>query len=371
MRAIGVFPKERSLRLVDHPEPSIELGDHVKVRILDVGVCGTDREIARFDYGASPPGSPYLVLGHESLGRVVEVGPGVKHLRPGDLVVSMVRRPCPHPACLACRSGRPDFCFTGDFKERGIKQLHGYMTEHIVEEERYMHKVPESLRSVGVLIEPLTIAEKALTQVWDVQQRLPWTAACARAGEAHGGRALVLGAGPVGMLGALALLVRGYETCVYSRNPEDSFKANWVRKVGARYVSSTTTTLSELAQELDRIDLIYEATGAASLSFRALETLGPNGVFIFTGVPGRKGPSSLDEGRLMRNLVLNNQLVFGTVNAGSEAFDAAIGDLARFAQRWPDPLKELITGRFAIDAYEKLLLEPREGIKNVLCFAQD
>jgi threonine dehydrogenase-like Zn-dependent dehydrogenase len=205
MRAVAVFPPEKSIRIVDHPEPVLEHPRDVKLAILDVGICGTDREIACFDYGTPPPGSPYLVIGHESLGRVIEIGSGVTRVKPGDLVVTMVRRPCPHPECRACTNGRQDFCFTGDFTERGIKQRHGYMTERVVDDQRYMHVVPSHLQDVGVLVEPLTIAEKALIQVWDVQERLPWTAPGAPAGDGHGQKALVLGAGPVGLLGALAL----------------------------------------------------------------------------------------------------------------------------------------------------------------------
>ena len=202
MRAVAVFPAEKAIRLVDHPEPVIEEPTEVKLEILDVGICGTDREIARFDYGTPPPDSDYLVIGHESLGRVIEVGPAVTRVKKGDLVVTMVRRPCPHPDCRACTRGRQDFCFTGDFTERGIGGRHGFMTEHVVDDQKYMHVVPGHLRPVGVLVEPLTIAEKALIQVWDVQERLPWTAPGTPQGEGHGQRAVVLGAGPVGLLGA-------------------------------------------------------------------------------------------------------------------------------------------------------------------------
>src|ERR1700754_2503618 len=220
MRAVAAFPAEKSMRLVDHPEPPAPRGSEVALRVLDVGVCGTDREIAHFDYGTPPTGSDYLVIGHESLGRVIEVGPDVQHVRKGDLVVTTVRRPCPHPDCRACSVGRQDFCFTGDFSERGIKERHGFMTELVVDDERFMHVVPGALREVGVLIEPLTIAEKGLRQVWDVQDRLPWTTPGAHLPGA-GHQALVLGAGPVGMLGLLALLVRGFDTWMYSGSPPD------------------------------------------------------------------------------------------------------------------------------------------------------
>lgn len=370
MRAVALFPGDRTMRIVDHPEPQLQADTDVLVQILDVGVCGTDREIARFEYGSPPPGSPYLVIGHESLGRVLETGRAVTGVKPGDLVVTTVRRPCGRPECRACSKGRQDFCFTGDFTERGIKGRHGFMTERVVDDQRFIHLVPGHLREVGVLVEPLTIAEKALIQVWDVQQRLPWTAAGVEAGSGHGQNVVVLGAGPVGLLGALALLVRGFETWVYSLEPGDGPKARWVESVGAHFVSAATTTLAQLARAIGNVDLIYEATGSAGVAFQALGVLGVNGVFVFTGVPSRRGPIELNAGVLMRALVLENQLVFGTVNAGADAFRAAAGDLARFHARWPRQLPGLITRRCPPAAAPELLARPAMGIKSVVTFAE-
>lgn len=368
MRAVAALPAERSVRIVEHPEPRIEHPTEVLLQVLEVGICGTDREIARFDYGEPPPGSSYLVIGHESLARVVEAGPEVGRVRRGDLVVTMVRRPCGRPECSACASGRQDFCLTGEFSERGIRRRHGFMTERVVDDQRYLHVIPLHLRDVGVLVEPLTIAEKALIQLWDVRKRLPWTAAGVPAGSGHGERAVVLGAGPVGLLGALALLVRGYDTWVYSRQREDDPKARWVEAVGATYVSSGRTPLDALAARVGNVDLVYEATGAASIAFHALGILGVNGVYVFTGVPGRKGPISLDADAIMRDLVLKNQLLFGTVNAGFDAFQAAVDDLSRFHARWPEALRALITDRHPPEACPGLLTGPATGIKSVVSF---
>jgi threonine dehydrogenase-like Zn-dependent dehydrogenase len=370
MRAVAVFPEERAVRVVDHPEPHLERDTDVLLEVLDVGICGTDREIARFEYGGLPPRSPYLVVGHESLARVVEAGRGVTRVKPGDLVVTMVRRPCPHPGCRACSRGRPDFCFTGDFTERGIKGRHGFMTERVVDDQRFVLVVPPHLRDVGVLVEPLTIAEKALIQVWDVQERLPWTAAGTPAGSGHGENAVVLGAGPVGLLGAMALLVRGFETWVYSLEPPDGPSARWAEAVGARYVSSASTSLPDLVGRVGNVDLVYEATGAAAVAFQALEVLGVNGVFVFTGVPGRRGPIEISASLIMRDLVLENQLVFGTVNAGADAYGAAVDDLARFHARWPQQLRALIAHRHPPETAPALLLGPASGLKHVVSFAE-
>jgi glucose 1-dehydrogenase len=367
MRAVAVVPGDKRIELIDdHPTPVIEADDEVVLDVLDVGVCGTDREIVRFEYGTPPPDARYLVIGHESLARVARTGSAVERVRPGDLVVVMVRRPCPHASCAACRAHRQDFCFTGDFTERGIKGAHGFMTEQVVDAERYLHAVPAALRDVAVLIEPLTIAEKALIQVWDIQERLPWTPA--GAGDGHGRRAVVLGAGPVGLLGALACIVRGFETWVYSREVPTGAAGTWVGEVGAHYVCSEQTSLAELRTQVGTIDLVYEATGASKLAFETLAVLGTNGVFCFTGVPGRKAKIELDSATLMRDLVLKNQLVFGTVNAGAGAFAAAITDLALFHARWPTQLPQLITKRVTPDEAVGVLKKDPGGLKTVVAF---
>ncbi len=369
MRAIAVFPKAREVRLVDAPEPRLEAPTQVRLQMLDVGVCGTDREICAFAYGTPPPGSDHLIIGHESLARVQEIGAAVRGLRPGDLVVPMVRRPCPHDHCAACRLDRQDFCFTGDFRERGIKGAHGYMTELVVEDQKYLVPVPPALRDVAVLVEPLTIAEKALIQLWQLQERLPW--ACPhKPGKDHGHcrRALVLGAGPVGLLGAMALAARDFETIVYSREPAPNPKAELVESIGASYVSTDQVSPDGIAARFGAIDVVYEAAGASAVAFETMQALGANSVFVFTGVPGRKAPVEVDTDLLMRNLVLRNQIVLGTVNAGRDAFEAAIRDLGSFRERWPRALRGLLSGRHPVESYRELLTGRSTGIKHVLGF---
>jgi len=370
MKAVAVIPEKREVALIEHEEPRITTRTQVKLRMLDVGVCGTDREICAFQYGTPPDGERHLVIGHESFGEVIEVGEAVSRLRPGDLVIPMVRRPCPHAHCAACRAGRQDFCFTGDFAERGISRLHGFMTERVVDDERYMHVVPKALRDVGILVEPLTIAEKALIQVDDVQERLPWACEVVPGkGRRACHRAVVIGAGPVGLLGAMALVARGFDTAIYSRELAPNPKADLAAAIGARYFSAQNTPVERLVAELGNIDLVYEATGASQVAFQMMKALGTNGIFVFTGVPGRKAAIEVDTDTIMRNLVLKNQVVFGTVNAGEEAFAAAIADLAVFEQRWSAPLRALITGRYPVESYRDLLVGPPQGVKNVLRFA--
>jgi threonine dehydrogenase-like Zn-dependent dehydrogenase len=367
MKAVAVFPASKQVKVIDHPEPKISSPTEVKLRMIDVGVCGTDKEIVTFQYGTPPEGSDYLVIGHESLGEVIETGPGVKTLHKGDLVVTMVRRPCNHPECVACRSGRQDFCYTGDFTERGIKGRHGFMTELVVDDEKYMNHVPDEMRDVAVLVEPMTIAQKAIEQLWRVQSRLPW--ACAiEPGQPpqYCHNAVVLGAGPVGLLGAMALVLQGFKTYVYSKNPMPNPRADLCKSIGVQYISSDETSVDEMAKMVGGIDLVYEAVGASSLAFDVMRVLGTNGVFIFTGVPGRKSPIPVDTDLLMRDFVLKNQVVYGTVNAGKTAFRDSISDLGCLRKRWPDSVRKLITGRFKIDQAVDLLTGKVDGIKNVV-----
>jgi threonine dehydrogenase-like Zn-dependent dehydrogenase len=360
MRALAVFPERRELSLIDVPKPVRRTQSEVTVRIREVGICGTDREICGFHYGTPASGSERLVLGHEALGEVVEVGSGVRTLSPGDLVALTVRRPCEAPSCVACRAGRQDFCVSGGFVERGIKGADGYMTELVVEEERYLVRVPHRLAEVGVLVEPLTIAAKAAVDLDAILRRYPW--------EPVGLRALVLGAGPIGLLGAMMLVARNVTTFVYSREAADSDRAELTRSFGAEYVSAGDTSLPELPTRAGKADIVFEAVGTARVAFGALSALAPNGVFILSGVPASHGPIEIDLDGIMRDIVLKNQVLFGTVNASRSAFEAAVRQLEQFMGLFPDALRSLITHRAKLEDAPDLLRRPN-GIKQVVALA--
>jgi threonine dehydrogenase-like Zn-dependent dehydrogenase len=362
MRAVGVSLRRREVRMIDHPEPRISSPDEVKLRILEVGVCGTDREICEFKFGEAPGGSEFLVLGHEAVAEVVEVGSAVRHLTPGTLVVPMVRLPCASPGCRACLAQRQDFCETDTFPEHGIRRAHGFMTERVIGREKFLVPVPPELREVAVLVEPLTILEKALAELPAIQSRMPWRTA---PGPGPGDRALVLGAGPVGLLGAMTFLLRGCDTTVVARSPASTPNADVTTAIGARYVSSRELPLRELAAKTGRYDVIYEAAGAPAAAFESLSALATNGVSILTGVPGRE-PIEIDGGGVVREMVLRNQILLGTVNADRDSFKRAIADLRLMNERWPREVRRLITGRFPLESYAELLLEKPRGIKSIL-----
>jgi threonine dehydrogenase-like Zn-dependent dehydrogenase len=349
--------------MVQAPEPRPPRPRDVLLRPLEVGICGTDREIAEFKYGSPPADSDYLILGHEALAQVVE--PGGSRFRAGELVVPMVRRPCPHEYCCPCRSGRQDYCVTGDFTECGIKGAQGFMADLAVAPEEYLVRVPPELREVAVLTEPLTIAEKAMREVRNIQDRL--SPSCRHFGSPN---AVVFGAGPVGLLGAMLLLQEGYTTWVYSRGSEQSAKAGLAVALGATFVSSDRETPAQLAGRIGNIDVVYEATGASAPAFALLEVLGVNGIFVFTGIPGRKEPAPVPTGEIMRRLVLRNQVVFGTVNAGRWAYEHALADLEEFLIRRPEATHKMITSRLPIESFEQAIRDT-SGIKTVVQFSKD
>lgn len=359
MRALIVNPGKKTLRLAERPPPRPPRNTEALLRILDVGICGTDREIASFEYGTPPAGAEDFVLGHEALGEVMAVGPDVTSLQVGDLVVPTVRRPCSNPRCPACRVGRQDFCTTNEFSERGIVRADGYLAEQVLEEERYLVPVPAALRDVGVLVEPLSVVSKAAEEYSVIHTRFAF--------EAPKSRGLVLGAGAIGLLGAMSLRASGFETYVFSREPEDTPRAALIGSLGCHYVSSARTAVERLRERIGAMDMIFEAVGVPEVAWGALPALAANGIYALTGVPALGEPVLGDQRRWMRDIVLNNQLIFGTVNAGRSAYEQSVFRLEQFLALFPGQLRELIR-RVPLDEAPEIIANGR-GIKDVVTFA--
>jgi threonine dehydrogenase-like Zn-dependent dehydrogenase len=249
---------------------------------------------------------------------------------------------------------------SGGYRERGIKDASGFMAEYIVDDERTLLAVPRSLADVAVLVEPLTVAAKAAIELEAVVRRYPW--------EQTSSRGLVLGAGPIGLLGAMTMVSRGIDTVVYSREPRDSGRARIVEAIGARYVSAEDSPLSGLAAEVGTFDVVFEAVGVAKVAFEAMAALGPNGMFIFSGVPGGHKPVEMDLSSVMRDVVLKNQVLVGVVNASSYAFETAIRQLEQFMVLFPDAVRSLITERRPLREAPEVLRQSA-GIKQVISLA--
>ncbi len=364
MKAVALLPGTATIELVDRPEPLVLSPDEVKVRILRVGICGTDREEAAGGRALAPEGRIDLVIGHEMFGQVVETGKSVTAVKPGDHAVLTVRRGCGE--CLPCLMNRSDMCTTGKYRERGIWGLDGYQTELVVDKEQYVIRVPDDLETVGVLAEPLSVAEKAIDEAVRIQMsRLPEAAASPN--WLRGRRCLVAGLGPIGLLAALALRLRGAE--VYGTDVVDAASARpqWLSRIGGIYVDGRSVPPDRVEHELGGMDLIFEATGAASLEFNLLDALGKNGVYALTGIPGGDRPLQLDGAELVRRLVLGNQVMIGSVNASRGYFQMAVDDLARARLAWGDHVERLISDRLPYRDFQTALTrhEPDE-IKVVL-----
>lgn len=352
MRALAFDPAARSLALVsDLPTPAAEAPDSLLVSVLEVGVCGTDREIVRGLLGTPPEGSPYLVLGHEMLGRVVSFGASVSGFAVGDLVVFTVRRPCGLPTCAPCARGESDLCVTDRYTERGIRSAHGFATSLVSDSAAFAVRVDPALRPFGVLLEPLTIVEKALSSAALVQRRVGWSSLSSAS------RALVIGAGPVGLLASCVLLLRGIETHVSDLLPASSARAQLASALGAVYDSGGLASLD--------FDLVFEATGSPAAAWPAVASLAADGLLVMVGLAG-PSPHSVDGGELMRRLVAGNRAVLGAMNANRSHFALAASDLALMARRWPAELERMIVRKPLSEAPELLAGPVGEQIKTVL-----
>jgi glucose 1-dehydrogenase len=334
MKALVVEPgRAGSARVADMP---VAAGDHeVSVRVLEVGVCGTDREIVHGLFGIAPDGEDLLVLGHEVLGVVERDGHGF--LR-GDLVSATVRRACGR--CVACAEGSPDGCLTGAYLERGITRLHGFARELVSEDPAQLVLVPRELERLGVLVEPASDCVRALRHARSIRDRLP--------GQLR--RALVTGAGTIGTLVTYLLRLDGVDVVTASREASRPI----VEASGARYVSTAGTDL----EDLGTFDLVVECAGDAHLTAAALRLLDRSGVTCILGIDGRDQTVPVDGRTLGIDFVLENRVLFGSVNARRSDWDDAVTSLDAMRRRWPDALEQLIALRVPLDRFEEALAFP-------------
>jgi threonine dehydrogenase-like Zn-dependent dehydrogenase len=316
--------------------------------VLRVGLDGTDKEIAAGEYGAAPDGADFLVEGHEGFGQVVEVGPAVLELSPGDYVVARVRRA---GMSLHDQIDTPDMTTDDVYFEHGISRVHGFLTEYYVEEPRYLIKIPPALKEVGVLLEPTSVAEKGITQAYEIQRRLKvW----------HPSRAAVLGAGTIGLLATMALRNRGLQVTTFGLDEPPYLNSDLVETLGARYVSTKQTSLGDFAATEGSFDLVFEATGFSPVVFEAMHSLlNKNAVLVLSSVTGGDRMVEVPADKINLDFVLGNKVMVGTVNANREHFEAGVRDLAMAEAQWPGWLSRLLTHRVegltgCLEAFEHL-----------------
>jgi threonine dehydrogenase-like Zn-dependent dehydrogenase len=352
MKAISVKPGTKIIHVIDRDEPRVQAPDEIKLQVLNVGICGTDREEAAGGRCAPPEGHDELVIGHEMIGKVVEIGADVKKVKVGNYAVFTVRRPCEE--CPACKMGRSDMCYSGEYSERGIWKRDGYQTEFVVDNEPYVIKLPQEIAQIGVLTEPLSVAEKAIDESLRAQQsRLP--DAVSSPDWLDGRRCLVAGMGPIGLLAALVLRLHGAEVYGLDIVDEESVRARWLKSIGGQYIDGRQVPANRIDTQIGTMDFIFEATGVANLEFNLLDALAINGIYVLTGIPSGSRPLSIPGAELIRSLVLKNQVMLGSVNASSEHYRMAVEDLVKAQHRWGDHVAGLITHRYAYTDYEKSL----------------
>lgn len=349
MQALVVRPGEaQSARVADVPAPAARSGE-VALRTLEVGVCGTDREISEGLFGVAPEGAEELVLGHEFLGVVDRDGHGFAR---GDLVTAMVRRSCEH--CLACGEGAPDSCLTGDYSERGITRLHGFARELVAEEPAQLIGIPPSLGRLGVLVEPTSICERAIRHARAIGGRQPWQLQ----------RALVVGAGAIGMLSTYLLRLAGLEVWTAALDPAGGPRAELVTASGARYASTAAEPLTSLREEVGGFDLVVEATGNAQVMADSIGMLRRSGVACLLGLDPRRRTVELDGRVIGVDTILENRVVFGSVNANRVDWLAAVESLDRARERWPEVLPQFVGLRVPLDRFAEAF--GHEGVKATL-----
>jgi glucose 1-dehydrogenase len=348
MKAITVEPKKPgTAKLMDIPEPDLHEGA-ILVEAIAVGVCGTDVEIVEGKYGWAPPGQQHLVLGHESLGRVIDPGPS--GFKKDDLVVGIVRRPDPVP-CPNCAVGEWDMCRNGLYTERGIKEIHGFMSERWRIEPEYAIKVDPSLGILGVLLEPTTVVTKALEQIGMIGRRSFWEPR----------NILVTGAGPIGLLAALSLKIFGVEEVHVLDRVETGAKPDLVRELGATYHSGRVADIGF------EPDAIVECTGVGQVIADSIKKVGANGIVCLTGVGHGGIITQAAIADIAAAAVLRNNVIVGSVNANKRHWYRAGQTLAKADRNW---LAKLITRRETPENFMNALERKPDDIKVIIQFSQ-
>lgn len=354
MKAIAITPRvPDSARVVDVPEPDMN-NDQVLVRMVRGGICGTDMEINAGEFGEAPPGTDYLILGHENLGQVERVGARASRFKKGAFVVATVRRPC---GCINCAAGESDMCLADQFTERGIRRQHGFLAEYYADYEDFLIEVPAHLRAVGILLEPYSIVSKAMWQVWKIQERMVWQPRTA----------LVTGAGTIGLFAALALRARGLEVVICARSKRGTLNSRLAEEAGITYVSLQDTPLDEIPSLMhQRVDVIFEATGHGPTALKTLEMVTANGVVILNSVTSAAHPVTVNSDALNMRMVMGNMLAVGVVNANRKYFEMGVTAFEDFQERFPGILERMLTRRVALNDFSLDVLKERRGVKTTI-----
>lgn len=363
MKAIAVYPgKPNTAHLAEMPKPSVDEvpnGRGVLVKVLRVGVDGTDKEINAAEYGQAPPGFDFLVIGHEGFGRVEAVGPNVVEVKPGDYVVATVRRP---GSSIYDLIGTNDMTTDDTYFERGINLRHGYMSEYYVDDAEFIVKIPQGLKEVGVLLEPTTVVEKGIAQAYEIQRRLRvWRPK----------RAAVMGAGTIGLLATLVLRLRGLQVTTFGLNPKPYLNSDLIEAIGATYQSTKEQSILDGAKKYGPFDIMFEATGFSPIVFESMQALGKNGVLVLSSVTAGDRRVEVPADKINLDFVLGNKVMVGTVNANREYFEMGVKDMAQAEAEYPGWLGRLLTHPVkGLENYQELFAKLTNGNGAIKVFCE-
>ena len=366
MKAIAVRPGiPNTVYLAEVPAPNVSdvaNGRGVLVRVLRVGVDGTDKEINAAEYGQAPPGDDFLIVGHESFGQVEAVGPNVTDLKPGDYVVATVRRP---GSSIYDLIGTNDMTTDDTYFERGINLRHGYLSEYYVDDAEFIVKVPQGLKNVGVLLEPATVVEKGIAQAYEIQRRLKvWKPK----------RAAVMGAGTIGLLATLILRLKGLQVTTFGKTQKPYLNSDLIEAIGARYQSTEEVSILDGAKKHGPFDIMFEATGFSPVVFESMQALGKNGVLVLSSVTGGDRKVEVPADKINLEFVLGNKVMVGTVNGNREYFETGVKDLAQAEAEYPGWPSHLLTHPVrGLENYRELFtrLTNPDGAIKVFCEVAD
>jgi threonine dehydrogenase-like Zn-dependent dehydrogenase len=364
MKAIALVPHTTNLSVTDILEPSLMSPHDIKLRVLQVGICGTDKEEAAGGRADAPIGKQQLIIGHEMFGQVTETGDQVETVKQGDYGLFTVRRGCNE--CPACLNNRSDMCYSGKYTERGIKGADGFQAEYVVDSDQYFIKVPDSCINIGVLTEPMSVAAKAIDEALIIQgARLQKI--LAGTNWLKGKKALVAGLGPIGLMTAFALRLNGAEVTGLDIVDENSLRVQILKNLHGNYIDGRKVQTLDIDETFGEYDFVFEATGIATLQIQLIDVLAINGIYVATGIPAGHRPSTIMAGDIMQQLVLKNQVLLGSVNASIEHYKMAVNYLKQSQEHWPGLIEEVITDKFSYTQYQEALFSHNtDEIKSVI-----
>ncbi len=355
IKAGTIIPKDKKTFAIRNIEMPKITENEILVQVLELGLDGTDKEIGNGFYGEAPKNQKYLIVGHEAIGIIKQIGKNTKGFEIGNYVVATVRRP---DKCINCINGESDMCITNNYTERGIKGKNGYFTEYYTENPDYLVKIPEEIKDIAVMLEPFSIAEKAIVQIFKIQNRLIWKPKTA----------VVLGSGTVGLFAAMILRLKGIDVICVDRTINNIIKNKIFSAFNITHINSTEIPISEIPKKLSKnIDIVVELTGNPTVIYDAMSIISNNGVTCLLSVTGESYMKNINIAKLNYNTVLGNKLIFGSVNSNIKHFMQGVEDMKIINSKYPEILKSMITKKIKMSEFKSYdILNNKSDIKIII-----